>query len=227
MQADLASATGRAVVVDNDANLAALAELQHGAAVGARTALMVTLGTGIGGGIVIDGRVYRGPNGFAGEIGHVTVERDGPICACGELGHWESIASGHALGRMARELVAEGRGAAILAAAGGDANAVSGEEVAAAARAGDAEAQRLLEHYADNIALGLADLANILDLERIVIAGGVVDMGALLLDPLRVAFVARLEGTEHRPEIPILPAALGSRAGAVGAALLARSVVRT
>ncbi len=227
LQADLASATGRAVVVDNDANLAALAELQHGAAVGARTALMVTLGTGIGGGIVIEGRVYRGPNGFAGEIGHVTVERDGPVCACGELGHWESIASGNALGRMARELVAEGRGAAILAAAGGDADAVSGEEVAAAARSGDAEAQRLLEHYADNIALGLANLANILDLERIVIAGGVIDMGALLLDPLRVAFAARLEGTEHRPEIPILPAVLGSRAGAVGAALLARSVVRT
>ena len=96
---------------------------------------MVTLGTGIGGGIIFDGQVFRGANGFAAEIGHVTVERDGPKCACGELGHWEAIASGHALGRMARELCVAGEAPAILAAAGGDIDAVSGEEVAVAAAA--------------------------------------------------------------------------------------------
>lgn len=213
----------RPVVVDNDANTAALCEVTYGAAAGARHAVMVTLGTGIGGGFIFDGKVYRGANGFAAEIGHVTVERDGPVCACGELGHWEAIASGHALGRMARELCAAGEGEAILAAAHGDLDAVSGEEVAAAAAMGDPNACALLARYADNVALGLANLANILDPERIVIAGGLVSMGALLFDPLLVAFRDRLEGTEYRPEIPIVPAALGERAGAVGAAVLART----
>jgi glucokinase len=222
---DLAAATRRSVVVDNDANVAALAEVTLGAAAGAQHALMVTLGTGIGGGIILNGDVFRGANGFAGEIGHVTVERGGPRCACGELGHWEAIASGHALGRMARDLVTSGRGAAILEAAGGTLHDVSGEEVATAAAAGDADARQLLAHYADNVALGLANLANIFDFERIVIAGGLVALGPLLFDPLRAAFLARLEGTEHRPDIPIVPAELGERAGAIGAALLARSEI--
>jgi glucokinase len=221
----LIAATGQAVVVDNDANVAALAETTFGAAVGARNALVVTLGTGIGGGIIADGKVYRGGNGLAGEIGHVTVERDGPRCACGELGHWEAIASGNALGRMARDLASSGRGAAILDAAGGDIRAISGEEVAIAAARGDAEAATLLERYADNVALGLANLANTLDPERIVISGGVVEMGLLLFEPLLEAFARRLEGTEHRPHIPVVPAALGERAGAVGAALLARGAL--
>jgi glucokinase len=221
---EVARATGRAVVVDNDANTAALAEVTLGAAAGAKYALMVTLGTGIGGGIVVDGQILHGANGFAGEIGHVTVERDGPVCACGEYGHWEAIASGRALGRMARELIASGAGRGILDAAGTEADAVTGEAVEVAAAAGDEDACALLERYADNIALGLANLANILDPECIVIAGGVVELGALLFDPLRRAFAARLEGTEHRPEIRILRARFGERAGALGAALLARSI---
>jgi glucokinase len=220
---DLHAALGRPVFVDNDANVAALGELSYGAAKGARHALMVTLGTGIGGGIIAGGRVYQGANGFAGEIGHVTVDRHGPLCACGERGHWEAIASGHALGRMARELCASGKGGAILAAAGGDLDQVGGEEVAIAAAAGDEEARALLGAYADNVALGLANLANILDPELIVISGGLVELGALLFDPLGVAFHDRLEATEHRPSVPIVPAALGERAGAVGAAVLART----
>jgi glucokinase len=219
---ELLAALDRPVVVDNDANTAALCEVTYGAAIGARYALMVTLGTGIGGGIIAGGEVYRGANGFAAEIGHVTVERDGPKCACGELGHWEAIASGHALGRMARELIEAGRGAAILERARGDVEEVSGEEVADAAAAGDGEARALLARYADNVALGLANFANILDPEVIVIAGGVVTMGPLLMEPLLFAFNDRLEGTEHRPAIPILPAAHGARASAVGAAVLAR-----
>jgi glucokinase len=220
----IAAATGRAVVVDNDANVAALGEVTYGAARGARHALLVTLGTGIGGGIVLDGKVFRGAHGFAAEIGHVTVEREGPRCACGELGHWEAIASGNALGRMARELVDAGRGDAILAAAGGDRAEVSGEEVGIAAAAGDAEARALLDRYADNVALGLANLANTLDPERIVVSGGLVALGPLLFGPLAVAFRSHLEGADHRPDIPIVPAVLGERAGAVGAAVLARSL---
>jgi alkanesulfonate monooxygenase SsuD/methylene tetrahydromethanopterin reductase-like flavin-dependent oxidoreductase (luciferase family) len=119
LQRELSKRTGRPVAVDNDANVAALGEVTHGAAVGARDALMVTLGTGIGGGIILDGRVLRGAHGFAAEIGHFTVDRDGPVCACGERGHWESIASGSALGRMAREMIATGRAKAVLNAAHG------------------------------------------------------------------------------------------------------------
>lgn len=224
LRAAIAGATGRRVVVDNDANVAALGEVSYGAAQGSRHALMVTLGTGIGGGIVLDGGIYRGANGFAAEFGHVTVERDGPLCACGERGHWEAIASGNALGRMARELVKSGRGARIMQLAGDDLDAVSGEEVGLAAGEGDADARVLLERYADNVALGLANLANIFDPERIVIAGGLVELGGLLFDPLLVAFRKHLEGAEHRPEIPIVPAQLGERAGAVGAAVLARTL---
>jgi len=213
LRAEIARATGARVVVDNDA------------ARGARYALQVTLGTGIGGGMIVGGEVYRGAYGFAGEIGHITVDVDGPLCACGEYGHWEAIASGSALGRMARELVASGRGQAVLDAAGGDREQVSGEDVATAARAGDADALALVRRYADNVALGLANLANILDPERIVVAGGLVRMGHLLFDPLTHAFEERLEGTEHRPAVPIVPAELGERAGAVGAAVLARSLL--
>jgi glucokinase len=225
LQAEVARRSGRRVIVDNDANVAALGEVTHGAASGARDALMVTLGTGIGGGIILDGRVLRGAHGFAAEIGHITVERGGPQCACGERGHWEAIASGSALGRMARELVDAGRGKAILNAAHGDPAAVTGHQVGAAASAGDADALDLLERYADNVALGLAALANVLDPERIVVAGGVIALGALLFDPLLVAFAHHIEGVEYRPPIPIVPATLGVRAGGIGAAVLARGLL--
>ncbi len=219
----LASATGHSVVVDNDANVAALGEATYGAAAGARDALLVTLGTGIGGGLLLDGQLYRGAHHFGAEIGHFTVDRDGPLCACGERGHWEAIASGSALGRMARELVTQHGGAAIVAAAGGDPAAVAGVHVGIAAAHGDSDAQQLLVQYADNVALGLAGLANILDPERIVIGGGLVELGSLLFGPLRDAFARHVEGVQHRPEIPILPALLGERAGAIGAAVLARA----
>jgi glucokinase len=217
----LAKRTGVPVVVDNDANVAGWGEVRFGAAAGSRDALLVTLGTGIGGAIVLDGAVLRGAHGFAAEIGHFTLDRDGPLCACGERGHWEAIASGSALGRMARELVATGAGAAILAAAGGDAAAVNGHHVGAAAAGGDVDALELLRVYSDNVALGLSALANILDPAIIVISGGLVTLGDLLFAPLRQAFLAHIEAPEHRPSVPIVPATLGERAGAIGAAAIA------
>ncbi len=217
----LAQRTALPVVVDNDANVAGWGEVRFGAAAGARDALLVTLGTGIGGAIVLDGAVVRGAHGFAAEIGHFTVDRAGPMCACGERGHWEAIASGSALGRMARELIATGKGAAIAARAGGDPNAVNGHHVGDAAAAGDADALELLGRYADNVALGLSALANILDPAIIVISGGLVSMGDLLFEPLQRAFMAHIEAPEHRPAVPIVPATLGERAGAIGAAAVA------
>jgi glucokinase len=221
----LAQATGHAIVVDNDASVATLGEATYGAAVGLRHVVLVTLGTGIGGGLLLDGRMYRGANNFGAEFGHFTVDRDGPLCACGERGHWESIASGTALGRLARELVAKGGGAALVAAAGGDPAAVTGTHVGIAAGQGDPDARALLVQYADNVALGLAGLANILDPECVVIAGGLVELGPLLFGPLREAFGRHVEGVDYRPPIAIVPAQLGERAGAVGAAVLARSLL--
>lgn len=221
----LARATGHPVVVDNDANAATVGEVTYGAARGTQHALLVTLGTGIGGGMLLGGRVYRGAHNFGAEFGHFTVDANGPICACGERGHWEAIASGTALGRMARELVAQGGGGAIVAAAGSDRSEVTGTDVGRAAAQGDGDALLLLAQYADNVALGLAGLANILDPERIVIAGGLVELGNLLFGPLQDAFHRHIEGSEYRPPIAIVPAELGERAGAVGAAVLARQLL--
>jgi glucokinase len=222
----LATATGHAVVVDNDAAVATLGEVTYGAAVGLRDVLLVTLGTGIGGGFLLDGRMYRGAHNFGAEIGHVTVDINGPLCSCGERGHWEAIASGTALGRMARELVASGGGAAIVAAAGGDPAQVTGHHVGVAAGKGDADGRTLLVQYAENVAVGLAGLANILDPECIVIAGGLVELGPLLFVPLHEAFRRHVEGVDYRPAVSIVRAELGERAGAVGAAVLARSLLR-
>jgi len=221
----LQNATQHPVIVDNDANVAARGEIAYGAAVGVQHALFVTLGTGIGGAMLLGGQLYRGAHGFGAEIGHMTVERGGPLCACGEYGHWEAIASGTALGRMARELVSQGGGANILASAGNDRDAVAGVHVEQAAQSGDADAKALLARYADNVALGLAGLANILDPQLIVIGGGLVELGPLLFDPLHDAFMRHVEGAAYRPAIPIVPARLGERAGAVGAAVLARELL--
>jgi len=220
----LEAATGHRVVVDNDANVATLGEATYGAARNARHAILVTLGTGIGGGMLLDGKMYRGANNFGAEFGHFTIDAHGPMCACGERGHWEAIASGNALGRMARELIARGGGRAIVDAAGGDGSAVTGVNVGTAAAHGDGDALALLAEYADNVALGLAALANILDPERIVIAGGLVELGPLLFGPLEDAFRRHVEGSDYRPPIAIVPAELGERAGAVGAAVLAREL---
>jgi len=126
---------------------------------------------------------------------------------------------------MARELVGQGGGASILAAAQNDRDAVAGVHVEDAAQAGDAEAKALLARYADNVALGLAGLANVLDPELIVIGGGLVELGPLLFDPLHASFLRHVEGAAYRPKIPIVPARLGERAGAVGAAVLARELL--
>jgi len=198
----LAHATGRSVVVDNDASVATRGEVTYGAAMGKRDVVLVTLGTGIGGGFLLGGRMYRGAHNFGAEVGHFTVDINGPLCACGERGHWESIASGTALGRMARELVSKGGGAALVAAAGGDASAVTGIHVGQAAATGDPDARSLLVQYAENVAVGLGSLANLLDPECIVIAGGLVELGALLFEPLREAFGRHVDGRRLPPSHP-------------------------
>jgi glucokinase len=198
---------GVPVVIENDATAACWAEREVGAAVGADDVVVVTLGTGIGGGIVSGGRLQHGANGFAGEIGHMVIDPNGPPCPCGKRGCWERFASGSGLGRMAAE---QGLGE-------------RGEDVTAAALAGDARAQKLLAEFGWWVALGLVNLAYILDCSLFVLGGGLVEAGDLLLDPVRAAFTALLAGSAHRPPVALAPAVLGSNAGAIGAALLARS----
>ena len=221
----LAEAFGLPVRADNDATCAAWAEHQLGAAKGADTALLVTLGTGIGGGLVVDGLLVRGANGFAGEVGHMVVDDGGIPCTCGRRGCWERYASGTALGQQARALVAEGGGTRLVELAGGDPAGVTGEHVTTAAAEGDADAIAVLDGFADWFALGLANLIHAFDPSRCVIGGGLVGAGDVVFGPIRTALAdVRLVAPEHRPPVEVVPATLGARAGAIGAALLARQV---
>ena len=212
---------GREVAAGNDATCATSAEHALGAGRGARNMVMVTLGTGIGGGFIVDGNVVTGVTGFAGEIGHMVVDRNGPPCPCGGRGCWERYASGGGLGRMARDAAAAGLLPEVVTIAGGDPESVRGEHVTDAALAGDAGARRVLEDAGWWLALGLANLTALLDPERIVVGGGLAAAGEVLMAPARQAFSSLVEGRGTRPEVAILPAALGEEAGAIGAALLA------
>jgi glucokinase len=215
----VADRTGLPCVVDNDANAAAVGEARYGSGRGYTHLLIVTVGTGIGGGIVIDRALYRGAHGFAAEIGHVVVEPGGPRCGCGNLGCWEQMASGQALARLAREEVeAHPEGVIAKAAAGGP---PEGVHVTVAAAGGDPPARRIVAEVGRRLGEGLAGLANVLDPQAIVVGGGVAEIGDPLLGPAREAFLAMLEAPAHRPDVPLLPAALGNDAGAVGAASLA------
>ncbi len=213
---------GRPVYVDNDAACAAAGECTYGAGRGRDDVLFVTLGTGIGGGIVSGGRLLRGAGNLAGEIGHLVVDPAGPPCGCGRRGCWERYASGSGLGRLARDAVLAGSASRVLEIAGGDPGCVRGEHVVAAAAGGDAEAEAILAEHASWVALGLANLVNVLDPELIVIGGGLAGAGEAFFAPLRRALADQVEGSQVRPPIGLVPAELGDRAGAIGAAVLGR-----
>ena len=211
---------GLPCLLDNDANAAGWGEFRFGAAREyEESALMVTVGTGIGGAIISGGRLYRGAHGFAAEIGHVIVEPDGPQCGCGNRGCWEQVASGKALDRLGAAAAEKDR--TILISRLAEGNTVSGRYVADAARQGDAVAAGIFEEVGRRLGQGIAGLVNVLDPEAVVVGGGVAEEGDLILDPARRAFVDAVEAPEHRPEVPILQAALGNDAGAIGAAALA------
>ena len=211
---------GIPVRADNDATCAAWGERQLGAAQGYNDVILVTLGTGIGGGIVAGGSLMRGANGFGGEIGHMVINTDGPPCPCGQRGCWERYASGSGLAVIAQRAAAEGRAPRVLARAGGDPAMVRGEHVTVAAAEGDAGARAVLAELGWWVAQGLANLANVFDPQAFVLGGGLVEAGDLLLEPVRSAFSQLLTGAAYRPGVDILPATLGEHAGAIGAACL-------
>jgi glucokinase len=214
---------GLPVVVDNDANAAAWGEFRLGAGREHPDMLLVTVGTGIGGGILSGGKLLRGAHGLAAEIGHIIVEPGGPVCGCGNRGCWEQVASGRAIERLGREAAADHPDSLIGRMAGGDPRTVTGPAVTEAARQGDVVARAILELVGRRLGEGIAGLVNILDPDLVVVGGGAAQAGDLLLEPARRAYREAVEGFEHRPEVGIVPAALGNEAGAVGAADLAWS----
>jgi glucokinase len=214
---------GLPLIVENDANAAAWAEYRFGAARGERVVVCVTLGTGIGGGLVIDGIVYRGAFGIACEYGHMTLVPEGRLCACGNRGCWEMYASGRALARDARELVSESPvAAARLLALAGSVDDIDGPVVTTAAAEGDPAASSICTTMGRWLGRGLANLAAVLDPSIFVIGGGVSEAGELLLRPAREEFAHTLTGRGFRPVATVTVAALGPDAGLVGAADLAR-----
>jgi glucokinase len=213
------------VQVDNDATYAAWGERELGAAKGRDDVVVVTLGTGIGGGLVLDGHLYRGAHGFAGEVGHIKVAPNGIACPCGGRGCWERYASGSALGRFGREEAEGGRATRVVELAGGDFHDVRGEHVGAAAREGDVEALELMDRFAWWVAQGLANLADVFDPDTIVVGGGMLALADLFLDRAREVFPELVLAGPDRPPVDIVPAVLGERAGAIGAALVARDLL--
>ena len=207
--------------VDNDATCATVAEWQLGAGKDTDDMVLVTLGTGIGGGLVANGAVVRGRNGFAGEFGHMVVDPDGPRCPCGRRGCWERYASGSGLAMLAREAATARRCAAVVELAGGDPQDVRGEHVQAAARSGDGEALAVIDEFGRWVALGLSNLTNALDPEMFVLGGGLASGADLYLDPIVKWFGELLYQPHLRPIPRVEFAQWGPRAGAVGAALLA------
>lgn len=242
----LAEAAGLAVLVENDVNAAVWAELILGAGIGESNVVMLAVGTGLGGGIVIDGDLYRGSRGFAGEFGHMTVVSEGasrfesggsqpltltgrpswpllppgPPCACGRTGCLESVASGTALARLARERIGEEPGSVIVELVGGDLDKITGEAVGEAAAAQDPFALRLFEEVGTYLGIGIASVARAFDPDVVIVGGGVADIGEALLGPARAELGRRFEGQAPPPKV--VPAALGNDAGMIGAALLAR-----
>jgi glucokinase len=219
MRSLIMSKTRLEVTLDNDGNLAAYGEARYGAGKGAHDFLTITLGTGVGGGIFINGEPYRGSRGMGGEFGHVVVDLDGPDCPCGGKGHLEAFLGRPAIAAEGRAAAKEYKGREILAAAGGDPEAITAEAVIAAALKGDDVARRILLDAGEILGRGLVGFVNVFNPELIVIGGGVGESAGMLVE--RAAEVMRGEALAGRRDVKVVPALLGNDAGILGAAALA------
>ena len=216
---------GKKTFLLNDANAAALGEFYFGAARGARNFVYITISTGIGGGIVIDGEIYIGAIGAAGEVGHMTIDDDGPICNCGNRGCWETMASGTALAREARHRIKEGVRTSILEYAEGEVEKVTAQVIHSAAEQGDSLAKELIARTGYYVGVGLANLINIFNPELIVIGGGLSNIGDMLLEPaFKVAGERAYKETFQA--VRFAPAELGRNSGVLGAAAFALGEIK-
>ena len=207
------------VFVDNDANTAALGEKIYGSGKNIDNMVLLTLGSGIGGGIIIDGQIYRGSSGVAGEIGHMIIQIGGPKCMCGNEGDLESLASGRALDREARKAVRNSKDSLMFKLADGNIERVNGILVTKAALQGDELANKLISQHAQKLAVGLANVVNIFDPELIVLSGGMSETGNLLLSPAKKA-LKNLIFADIKNVTKIVFGDLGPEAGILGAAAL-------
>ncbi len=206
--------------VGNDANLAALGERRFGAGQGVNDLVYLTVSTGIGGGLILGGKLFEGARGLGGEVGHIVVEAEGPLCGCGNRGCLEALASGTAIGLAARAALRSGESSLLQDWARGEPERITAREVAQAARAGDGLARRLLERAGFYIGVALVSLMYLLNPSLFVIGGSVAKAGELLFGPIEETVRARAPEVYWR-ETPILPAALGDDVGLLGALALA------
>lgn len=219
LKAALEERLGQPTWIDNDANCAALGEQWCGAAKGARHVVMLTLGTGVGGGLVLDGKVFRGASGYAGEVGHMPVLEDGPPCGCGRNGCLEALAAAPAIAGRGRQAAEAGRSPGLLELCKGDTTRISARMVFQAALRADEAAQRVIADTARYLGIATAALVNVLNPAMVVIGGGVSAAGEQLLAPLRQEVLQRaMQGPAQAAQI--VQAALGNEAGIIGAASL-------
>jgi glucokinase len=216
---ELASAVRCPVTVINDATAGAWAEAQLGAGRGVDNIAFVALGTGIGTGLVVDGVLLMGANGFAGESGHMVVDANGPEHVTGQRGPWEYYASGSALGRMGREAALAGKFDHGIALAGGI-DAITGYHVVERNAAGDQQATAIFDEFCRDVALGVANLVLILDTELVILGGGLTDIGEPLRDGVESWLRKLMPGGSWRPEVKVVIAELGVEASTIGAALM-------
>ena len=207
------------VKVDNDVRCAALAELNYGAGAGCKNLVCITVGTGIGSGLIINGKLVRGASNAAGEIGHIKLaSHDGPICGCGDTGCFEAFASGPAIVALAKEYVKGGKSTKYREIAGSTKD-ITPAIVAQAAKEGDVVAQRIFSIIGEYLGVGLSSVVNLLNPEKIVVGGGVADAGEILFGPLKKALKERSMPIQGAA-VEVVPAQLGNTAGIIGASLL-------
>ncbi len=211
---------GLPTALENDAGAAALAEHQFGAGRGTKHMIYVTASTGIGGGFILDGALYAGATGAAGEIGHMTILPHGPSCGCGNQGCLEALASGRAIAREAQDRVRQGADTLVRDLAGGDPERITAKLVAQAAEQGDVEATNILEEAMTYLGIGMANLVNLLNPELIVIGGGLTNMGDRLFRPVRSIIDQRAFAASAQA-VRVVPAELGDDVGVLGAAAVA------
>jgi glucokinase len=209
---------GVPVKVLNDASAAALGEQRRGAGKGKQNLVLLTLGTGIGGGIIIEGKLYQGVSGAAGELGHMTIDESGPVCGCGNTGCLEILASGRAIAREAVKRIKAGEKSSLTES---KIENITAEKVAAAAKAGDSLAKEVISRAAHYLGVGLINIVNIFSPEMVVIGGGMAEIGEILLGPAKELVKKRAFGISAGA-VEIVTAELGNEAGVYGAAAYAR-----
>lgn len=222
LEADL----GVATFIDNDANASALAEWLYGAGRGYRNVVYMTMSTGIGGGLILDGRLYRGIGDAAGEVGHMTLLPGGPLCGCGKHGCLEAICSGPAIARRAREALAAGAPSLMTDLVKGDVSAITAETVMTAARKGDETALRLVDETARYMAIGLGNIVNVLNPEIIIIGTIIVKAGDLLLEPIR-SYLRQETWERVYNMVQVVPAGLGDAVGDLAAVAIIGELVKS